>query len=98
MEPLGEGRHMHLKHMHTHTHTGLSTSNVLIRLMRLFTRLTKEVVLNHKKHQDSLIGLQELSDTKSPCLHRGGMIICLLELLSDLVREKLHFKFYSNFT
>ncbi len=67
MEPLGEGRLMHLKYTHvrTHTHTSLYMRDVLIRLMRPFTRLTEEVVLNQKKYQKSLIGLQELSDRKS---------------------------------
>lgn len=67
MEPLGEGRHMQLKHTHvrTDTHTGLCMSDVLIRLARPFKCLTEEVVLNYKKYQSSLIGLQEIIDTKS---------------------------------
>lgn len=61
-------KHTHVHactHMHTHTQRSLSTSVALIRLMRPFTRLTEEVALNHKIYQNSLIGLQELSDTKS---------------------------------
>lgn len=51
MEPLGDGR-WQLKHTHVRTQTDSETdmaehmSNILIRLMRPFTRLTEEVLLN----------------------------------------------------
>lgn len=64
-EPMGGGRHM----QNAHTHTGLRASNVLIRLTRLFTCLTKKSPPAVKNHQDSLIGLRA---TRPP--HRVSLL------------------------